>query len=70
MRGIVYEGRTNEEKGCISFFCRCGYRFLWRLAGIGSLPEVAEGNAEIMGGNKKEEGLLAYHGEFKGGVQW
>ena len=39
------------------------------VCGRGGLLEVAEGNAVILGGNEKEEGLLAYRGYFKGTVQ-
>ena len=47
------EGRYNEEKLDTSFGCCYGYRILWRFAGRGSLPDVSEGNATIMGGEKK-----------------
>ena len=43
--------------------------FLWRFAGIGNLLDVAEGDSAFMGGNEKEEGMLACHGYFKRAVQ-
>ena len=48
---------------------RCGDRLLWRFEVRGSLTYASEGNAEILGGNKKEEIPLTHHGDIKGSVQ-
>ena len=39
------------------------------FSGRGILLEISESNDAIMLGNEKEEGLIAYHGYFKGAVQ-
>ena len=63
------DGRYNEEKVYILFGRRCVDRLMWRFEGRGIISNVSEGNAEIMGGNKKEEISLAHHGDIKGTVQ-
>ena len=65
----VEEGRINEEKGYIFFVRICGDRLLWRFLGRGSLSDVSEGNAEILGGKEKEERPLTPQGEITGEVQ-
>ena len=66
---IVEEGSINDKKGYILIVCRCGNMLLWRFAGRGSISDVSEENAEILGGNKKEERLFKHHGDIKGAVQ-
>ena len=63
------EIRYNEENVYILFGRHCVDRFMCRFEGRGIISDVSEGNAEITGGNKKEEISLAHHGDIKGAVR-